>query len=39
MKRWAIMIGAAIVGGLVARANVMLGFLIFGIGVVIAWRE
>jgi hypothetical protein len=37
VRFWVIAIGAALVGGLVARhVNVVLGFLIFGAGVAVA---
>ena len=38
MKRWAIMLGAGLVGGTIAnQGHVFTGFLVFGVGVAIAW--
>lgn len=40
MKVWVIIIGAAAIGGTVARAGYLVpGFVIFGLGVVWAWRS
>ncbi len=35
--KWVVIICAALVGGLVARSSPFLGFLIFGVGMAVAW--
>lgn len=39
MKFWAIFLGSAAAGGVVARASLFLGLLVFGVGAAVAYRS